>query len=60
MYEIYSNSDGRSMFIVNSVFGLNQCMDYLENKGFSVSYTTVDEHINPIENFKNVKRWTEV
>ena len=59
MFEVYANTNGKSLFICNSRFGLNQCMDYCENNGVRVSYTTVDEHINPIEQFANIARWSE-
>ena len=61
MFEVYSNSDGRSLFICNSHLGLKQCIDYCESErnGLKVSYTTIDEKLNPIGNFSNVKRWIE-
>lgn len=59
MYEVYSNSDGRSFYICNSNYALNQCMDRLEAEGYSVAYTTINQHTNPIEQYANVKRWAE-
>lgn len=59
MFEVYYNTAGKSAFICNSRFGLNQCMDYLENQGRKVSYTTIDETLSPISNFASVPRWSE-
>lgn len=59
MYEVYFNTDGESAFICNSLFGLNQCVDYLQKQGRKVSYTTINEYVNPISNFSSVKRWIE-
>lgn len=57
MFEISSNETGKSLYVANSRYGLNQCMDSLEKKGISVSYSPITCNE---ESYANVPRWQEV
>lgn len=59
MFEIYSNNDGSSLFIANSRYALNQCMDALEAEGKNVSYAPVNMETDYPERIASIPRWTE-
>lgn len=57
MYIIYDNESGEYFYIVNSTYGLNQCMNYLEKHGKHVSYEVFTPAL--YEATKSVQHWQE-
>jgi len=58
MFEIYSNDTGESLYIANSRFDLNQCMNAMKHDGKSVSYAPVTEFKDPAH-LASIPRWFE-
>jgi len=60
MFKIYSDETVQSLYIANSRYGLNQCIDALEKQGISVSYKTHGIDCTILNGLTPVPHWKEV